>query len=99
MRQKTALAVLSRVAPFCADRCLFPASLDFHVAGAPWKSRLVENPTTNSAIQNKPHIESIQNFLDMSNPTPRRNVMAWNTPRIVEIAVGMEISTYSCADL
>ncbi|HKV17333.1 MAG TPA: pyrroloquinoline quinone precursor peptide PqqA [Reyranella sp.] len=25
--------------------------------------------------------------------------MAWKTPRIVEIAVGMEINTYACADL
>jgi coenzyme PQQ precursor peptide PqqA len=29
----------------------------------------------------------------------RRNVMVWKTPRIVEIAVGMEINTYACADL
>jgi coenzyme PQQ precursor peptide PqqA len=69
--------------------------LDFSAA----PSSLMENPTTNSAIQNKLHIESIHSFLDMSNPTSRRNVMAWNTPRIVEIAVGMEINTYSCADL
>jgi coenzyme PQQ precursor peptide PqqA len=33
------------------------------------------------------------------HPTSRRNVMAWKTPRIVEIAVGMEINTYACADL
>jgi len=25
--------------------------------------------------------------------------MAWKTPRVVEIAVGMEINTYACADL
>jgi len=25
--------------------------------------------------------------------------MAWKTPRIVEIAIGMEINTYACADL
>jgi len=25
--------------------------------------------------------------------------MAWKTPRIIEIAVGMEINTYACADL
>jgi len=25
--------------------------------------------------------------------------MAWKPPRIVEIAVGMEINTYACADL
>jgi coenzyme PQQ precursor peptide PqqA len=30
---------------------------------------------------------------------PQGNVMAWKTPRIVEIAVGMEINTYACADL
>jgi coenzyme PQQ precursor peptide PqqA len=56
-----------------------------------------ENPATNSAIQNKRHIESIHRFLDRY--IPRRNVMAWKTPRIVEIAVGMEINTYACADL
>jgi coenzyme PQQ precursor peptide PqqA len=33
------------------------------------------------------------------HPTPRSNAMAWKTPRIVEIAVGMEINTYACADL
>ncbi|HEX9522015.1 MAG TPA: pyrroloquinoline quinone precursor peptide PqqA [Reyranella sp.] len=25
--------------------------------------------------------------------------MAWKTPRIVEITVGMEINSYACADL
>jgi len=25
--------------------------------------------------------------------------MTWKTPRIVEIAVGMEINSYACADL
>jgi len=33
------------------------------------------------------------------NPTPRRELMAWKTPRIAEIAVGMEINSYACADL
>jgi len=28
-----------------------------------------------------------------------RNPMAWKTPRIVEIAVGMEINSYVCAEL
>jgi coenzyme PQQ precursor peptide PqqA len=60
---------------------------------------LVANRTTNSAIQNKIHIESIHSFLAMSDPTRRRNVVAWKTPRIVEIAVGMKINTYSCADM
>ena len=32
-------------------------------------------------------------------PLPRRTAMAWKTPRIVEIAVGMEINSYACADL
>jgi len=32
-------------------------------------------------------------------PIPGRNAMAWKTPSIVEIAVGMEINTYACADL
>jgi coenzyme PQQ precursor peptide PqqA len=25
--------------------------------------------------------------------------MTWKTPRIIEIAVGMEINSYACADL
>jgi coenzyme PQQ precursor peptide PqqA len=29
----------------------------------------------------------------------RRRPMAWKTPRIVEIAVGMEINSYASADL
>jgi coenzyme PQQ precursor peptide PqqA len=28
-----------------------------------------------------------------------RRPMAWKKPRIVEIAVGMEINSYACADL
>ena len=57
------------------------------------------NPTTISAIQNKRHIESVHSFFDMSNPARGENIMAWTTPRIVEIAVGMEINTYACAGL
>jgi len=29
----------------------------------------------------------------------RRKPMKWTTPRIVEIAVGLEINSYACADL
>ena len=29
----------------------------------------------------------------------RNHTMAWNTPKIVEIAVGMEINCYACATL
>jgi coenzyme PQQ precursor peptide PqqA len=25
--------------------------------------------------------------------------MAWNTPKIVEVAVGLEINSYACADV
>ncbi|MBN9553846.1 MAG: pyrroloquinoline quinone precursor peptide PqqA [Pseudomonadota bacterium] len=25
--------------------------------------------------------------------------MTWNTPRVIEIAVGMEINCYACADI
>jgi coenzyme PQQ precursor peptide PqqA len=25
--------------------------------------------------------------------------MSWNTPRVIEIAVGMEINCYACADI
>jgi coenzyme PQQ precursor peptide PqqA len=32
-------------------------------------------------------------------PFQGRTPMAWKTPRIVEIAVGMEINSYACADL
>jgi coenzyme PQQ precursor peptide PqqA len=34
-------------------------------------------------------------LLPLQGETP----MAWKTPRIVEIAVGMEINSYACADL
>jgi coenzyme PQQ precursor peptide PqqA len=34
----------------------------------------------------------------MANPKEKR-AMAWKTPRIVEITVGMEINTYACASL
>ncbi|MBL4691462.1 MAG: pyrroloquinoline quinone precursor peptide PqqA [Rhodospirillales bacterium] len=27
------------------------------------------------------------------------NVMAWKTPKVIEIAVGMEINSYACAGL
>jgi len=25
--------------------------------------------------------------------------MSWNTPKVIEISVGMEINSYACADL
>ena len=28
-----------------------------------------------------------------------RNAMSWNTPRVVEISVGMEINCYACAEI
>jgi coenzyme PQQ precursor peptide PqqA len=28
-----------------------------------------------------------------------RNTMVWKTPKIVEIAVGMEINAYACAEI
>jgi coenzyme PQQ precursor peptide PqqA len=31
------------------------------------------------------------------DPFRRRRPMAWKKPRIVEIAVGMEINSYACA--
>ena len=34
------------------------------------------------------------------HPEFRRDLnMAWKTPKIVEIAVGMEINAYACAEL
>jgi coenzyme PQQ precursor peptide PqqA len=59
----------------------------------------MKNPATISAIQNKRHIESIRSFLAMSNPPRGESSMAWKTPRIVEMALGMEINTYACAGL
>jgi coenzyme PQQ precursor peptide PqqA len=29
----------------------------------------------------------------------RRKTMKWNKPRIVEVAVGMEINSYACAEV
>jgi coenzyme PQQ precursor peptide PqqA len=35
------------------------------------------------------------------NPThqTREHPMAWNTPKIVEICVGLEINSYACAEV
>jgi coenzyme PQQ precursor peptide PqqA len=30
-------------------------------------------------------------------PVTRRAIMAWKTPKIVEVPVGMEINMYACA--
>jgi coenzyme PQQ precursor peptide PqqA len=30
---------------------------------------------------------------------PEETTMAWKTPKIVEIAVGMEINSYACAEI
>jgi len=30
---------------------------------------------------------------------PGRKIMAWNTPKIVEICVGLEINSYACAEV
>jgi coenzyme PQQ precursor peptide PqqA len=29
----------------------------------------------------------------------KEKLMTWNTPRVIEIAVGMEINCYACADI
>jgi coenzyme PQQ precursor peptide PqqA len=29
----------------------------------------------------------------------KETAMSWNTPKVVEIAVGMEINAYACAEL
>ena len=44
-----------------------------------------------------PRVES--SFIILTRPFRRRRPMAWKKPRIVEIAVGMEINSYACADL
>lgn len=33
----------------------------------------------------------------MRPPVTRRNKMAWNTPKLVEVPVSMEINMYACA--
>lgn len=35
----------------------------------------------------------------MAQAIAGRNTMVWKTPEIVEIAVGMEINAYACADI
>jgi coenzyme PQQ precursor peptide PqqA len=35
----------------------------------------------------------------MAQAIAGRNTMVWKTPVIVEIAVGMEINAYACADI
>jgi coenzyme PQQ precursor peptide PqqA len=36
----------------------------------------------------------------MGRPNPRGGAkMKWTTPRIVEIAIGLEINSYACAEL
>ena len=35
-----------------------------------------------------------------TSPNPQEEcIMAWKTPKIVEIAVGMEINAYACAEI
>ena len=33
------------------------------------------------------------------NPLQMENLMTWNTPKIVEICVGLEINSYACAEV
>jgi len=32
-------------------------------------------------------------------PSTKETLMTWTTPRVIEIAVGMEINCYACADI
>jgi coenzyme PQQ precursor peptide PqqA len=32
-------------------------------------------------------------------PFRGRTIMAWNTPKVTEIAVGLEINSYACAEV
>jgi coenzyme PQQ precursor peptide PqqA len=32
-------------------------------------------------------------------PLEKETLMSWTTPRVIEIAVGMEINCYACADI
>jgi len=38
-------------------------------------------------------------FSDFENPQEEEAPMKWTTPRIVEIAIGLEINSYACAEL
>src|SRR5258708_8178333 len=85
-----ALAVLPKVAPFCADRCLLLAGESLtrlrhavRASGAtskPPHPRKSKNPTTTSAIQNKRQIESIHRFLNMFIPPKGQTSCPGTTP-------------------
>lgn len=34
-----------------------------------------------------------------ANHSTKETAMTWNTPKIVEIAVGLEINSYACAEV
>jgi len=34
-----------------------------------------------------------------AQPSTKETAMTWNTPKIVEIAVGLEINSYACAEV
>lgn len=35
----------------------------------------------------------------MAQAIAERNIMLWKTPEIIEIAIGMEINAYACAEI
>jgi coenzyme PQQ precursor peptide PqqA len=37
--------------------------------------------------------------VDFSRCCNKEKTLTWNTPRVTEIAVGMEINCYACADI
>ncbi len=37
--------------------------------------------------------------IHIAHTQTQENAMSWSTPKVVEIAVGMEINAYACADL
>ncbi len=53
------------------------------------------NPCGNLTTHGQATSLGARSFADL----PEDRVMAWKTPKIVEIALGAEINSYACADL
>jgi coenzyme PQQ precursor peptide PqqA len=41
----------------------------------------------------------LHGLVDLANEPDKEETMKWMTPRIVEIAVGLEINSYACAEV
>ena len=42
---------------------------------------------------------AIMGLISWVTVQPRESHMTWNTPKIVEICVGLEINSYACAEV